>query len=75
MKVGKDEEKKKKSVHQISPKRLQLDIGDTIFGFFCFLVCFAMFIAHCWIISVMFLFRLSTSSGSSSAVKLFFSSS
>ena len=47
-------------------------VGDDIFGFFCFLVCFAMLIALCWIISVMFLFRLSMSSCSSSAVNLFF---
>ena len=47
-------------------------VGDDIFGFFCFLVCFAMLIALCWIISVMFLFRLSTSSCFSSAVNLFF---
>ena len=50
-------------------------VGDDIFGFFCFLVCFAMLIALCWIISVMFLFILSMSSCSSSAVILFFSSS
>ena len=50
-------------------------VGDEMFGFFCFLVCFAMLIAFCWIISVMFLFRLSMSSCSSSAVNLFFSSS
>ena len=47
-------------------------VGDDIFGFFCFLVCFAVLIALCWIISVMFLFRLSMSSCSSSAVYLFF---
>ena len=47
-------------------------VGDDIFGFFCFFVCFAMLIALCWIISVMFLFRLSMSSCSSSAVNLFF---
>ena len=47
-------------------------VGDGgIFGFFCFLVCFAMLIALCWIISVMFLFRLSMSSRASSAVNLF----
>ena len=40
-------------------------VGDDIFGFFCFLVCFAMLIALCWIISVMFLLRLSMSSCSS----------
>ena len=50
-------------------------VGDDIFGFFCFLVCFAMLNALCWIISVLFLFRLSMSSCSSSAVNLFFSSS
>ena len=50
-------------------------VGDDIFGFFCFLVCFAMLNALCWIISVMFLFRLSMSSCSSSAVNLLFSSS
>ena len=43
-------------------------VGNDIFGFFCFLVCFAMLIALCLIISVMFLFRLSMSSCSSSAV-------
>ena len=45
-------------------------MGDDIFGeyifflgrIFCFLVCFAMLNALCWIISVMFLFRLSMSS-------------
>ena len=47
-------------------------VGDDIFGFFCFLVCFAMPNALCWIISVMFLFRLSMSSYSSIAVNLFF---
>ena len=47
-------------------------VGDDIFGFFCFLVCFAMLNALCWIISVMFLFRLSMSSCSSSAVNLVF---
>ena len=47
-------------------------VGDDIFCFFCFLVRFAMLIALCWIISVMFLFRLSMSSCSSSAVNLFF---
>ena len=46
-------------------------VGDDIFGFFCFLVCFAMLTALCWIISVMFLFILSMSSCSSSAVNLF----
>ena len=46
-------------------------VGDDIFGFFCFLVCFAMLIALCWIISVMFLFRMSMSSCSSGAVNLF----
>ena len=50
-------------------------VGDDMFGFFCFLVCFAMLNALCWIISVMFLFRLSMPSCSSSAEKLFFSSS
>ena len=47
-------------------------VGDDIFGFFGFLVSFAMLIALCWIISVMFLFRLSMSSCSSSAVNMFF---
>ena len=47
-------------------------VCDDIFGFFCFLVCFAMLIALCWIISVMFIFKLSTSSCSSSAVNLVF---
>ena len=47
-------------------------VGDDIFDFFCFLVCFAMLIALCWIISVIFLFRLSMSSCPSSAVNLFF---
>ena len=47
-------------------------VGDDIFEFFCFLVCFAMLKALCWIISVMFLFRLFMSSCSSSAVNLFF---
>ena len=46
-------------------------VGD-IFGFFYFLICFFMLIALCWIISIMFLFRLSMSSCSSSAVNLFF---
>ena len=46
-------------------------VGDDIFGFFCFLVCFAILNAHCWINSVMFLFRLSMSSCSSSVVNLF----
>ena len=46
-------------------------VGD-IFGFFYFLICFFMLIARCSIISVMFLFRLSMSSCSSSAVNLFF---
>ena len=50
-------------------------LGDDMFGFICFLVCFAMLNALCWIISVMFLVRLSMSSCSSSAVNLFFSSS
>ena len=51
-------------------------VGDDIFGSFCFLICFAMVIALCWIISVKFLFRLSgMSSCSSSAVNLFFNSS
>ena len=36
-------------------------VGDDIFGFFCFLLCFAMLIALCWIMSVMFVFRLSMS--------------
>ena len=48
-------------------------VGDDIFGFFCFLVCFAMLIALCWIISVMFLFILYMSLRSSSDVNLFFS--
>ena len=48
--------------------------GDDIFGFFCFLDCFAMLIALCWIISLKFLFRLSMLS-CSSAVNLCFSSS
>ena len=43
-------------------------VGDDNFGFFCFLVCFAVRIALCWIISVMFLFRLSMSSRSSSVI-------
>ena len=47
-------------------------VGDAIFDFFCFFVCFAMLIALGWITSVMFLFRLSMSSCSSSAVNLFF---
>ena len=47
-------------------------VGDDIFGFFCFLVCFAMLNALCWIISVMFLFILSMSSCSSSVVNMFF---
>ena len=47
-------------------------VGNGIFGFFCFLVCFAMLIALCWIISVMLLFRLSMSSCSSSSVNLSF---
>ena len=47
-------------------------VGDDIFGFFCLLVCLAMLNALCWVISVMFLFRLSMSSCSSSAVNLFF---
>ena len=48
---------------------------ELYFRLFCFLVCVAiMLIALCWIISVMFLFRLSMSSCSSSAVNLFFSS-
>ena len=47
-------------------------VADDIFGFFCFLVCFATPIALCWIIAVMFLVRLSMSSCSSSPVNLFF---
>ena len=47
--------------------------GDDIFGFFRFLVCFAMLIALCWIISVKY--RVSVSSSYASAVNLFFSSS
>ena len=47
-------------------------VGDDIFGVFCFSVSFAMLNALCWIISVMFLFRLSMSSCSSSDVNLFF---
>ena len=47
-------------------------VGDDIFGFLCYLVCFAMLIALCRIISVMFLVRISMSSCSSSAVNLFF---
>ena len=50
-------------------------VDDNMFGFFYFLVCSAMFIALCWNMSVMFLFRLSMSSRYSSAVNLFFSSS
>ena len=46
-------------------------VGDDMFGFFCLLVCFAMLIALCWIISVMFIFRLSMPSCSSSAVTFF----
>ena len=47
-------------------------VSDDIFGFFCVLVCLAMLNALCWIISVMFLFRLSMSSCSSSAANLVF---
>ena len=47
-------------------------VGDTMFGFFFFFVCFAMLITLCCIISVMFLFRLSMSPSSYSAVNLFF---
>ena len=53
-------------------------VGDGIFGLFCFLVCFAMPIALCWMIIiyyVLFLFGLSMSSRSSSAINLFFNSS
>ena len=50
-------------------------VGDDIFGFICLLVCFAMLNALCWIIAVMFLFRLSMSSCYSSALNFFFSSS
>ena len=50
-------------------------VGDDMFGFFSLLVCFAMLIALCWIISVMFLFRMSMLSCYSSAVNLFFRSS
>ena len=32
-------------------------VGDDISGFFCFLVCIAMLIGLCWIISVMLIFR------------------
>ena len=46
-------------------------VGDEMFGCFCFLVCFAMLIALSWKISVMFSFRLSMSSCSSSAVNMF----
>ena len=49
-------------------------VGDNMLGFFYFLVCSAMFIALCWNMSVMFLFRLSMSSRYSSTVNLFFSS-
>ena len=45
-------------------------MGDDMFGFFCFLVCFAMLVALCLIISVMFL-TVAMSSRSSSAVNLF----
>ena len=45
-------------------------VSDDIF---CFLVCFAMLVALCWIISVMFLFSVYVSI-SSSAANLFFSS-
>ena len=48
-------------------------VGDDSFGFFCFLVYFAMLIALYWIISVTFLFIPYVSSLSSSAVDLFFS--
>ena len=51
---------------------IRAHVSDDIFGVFCFLVCFAMLNALCWIISVMFLFRLSMSSCSSSAVSVFF---
>ena len=51
---------------------IRAHVGDDLFGFLCFLVCFAVLIALCWIILVMFLFRLSMSSCSSSAVNLFF---
>ena len=50
-------------------------VGDDIFGFFGFLVCVALLKVLCWIISVMFLFRLFMSSCSSNTVNLFFSSS
>ena len=43
-------------------------VSDDIFGFF---VCFAMLIALCWIISVMFSFTLSMSSRHSCDVNLF----
>ena len=45
-------------------------VCDNVVGFF-FLVCLAMPIALCWIISVMFVYRRSMSSHSSSAVNLF----
>ena len=46
-----------------------------ILGIFCVLVCLAMPVARCWIISVRFLFIVSMSSSSSSSVNLIFSSS
>ena len=45
-----------------------LDLSHLVF-------CLAMFVAVCWIISVMFSFRVSISSSSCRAVNLFFSSS
>ena len=39
--------------------------GNGIFGFFCFLVCFAWLIELVWIISAMLLFGLSMSYGKS----------
>ena len=50
-------------------------LDDDICGFFGFLVCFAMLIVLCWIISVMLLFGLSMSSRSFSVMNQFFSSS
>ena len=46
-----------------------------ILGIFCVLVCLAMPVARCWIISVRFLFIVSMPSSSSSSVNLIFSSS
>ena len=50
-------------------------VTDDIFGFFCFLVYFAMLVVHFFIVSVMFLLRVSISSHASSTVDRFFSSS